>query len=428
MRRTHLGILIVFMLVFGLVLPVYATEKIVVLIENNPQLLQFHKEMAEEFSELWDVEVEIMTASGDYREQVGVLLASGVQLDITQLWAEAAAPYFEWDAFVDLNTFIEDDPDVQIENFAPARIEAFTWHGKLFGLPMNANAFLGYYNRDALKYAGLEPPEALGDKWNWAALKEYARLLSADTDGDGIIDRPALRMSLLPLERSLERSIPAFAEQAGGRIFDRYVDPTMATFSDAKSLQGLEFLVSLYVEGVASNAGNFYSGNNPMLLFEGPFVMAYLADANVSFDWGVMDLPMGPVHNGTIMLGIGYQIPASSKNQALAWEFIKYLANNVNSVNRMVEITGRTPAFIPALPDYQGLLLDRFRDRTVLNFASKIMSVHTFPGPVVRNLDEINSIIGRLMSQAANGEIPVEIAALEIDRRVNAILQEMSKD
>lgn len=74
MRRTHLGILIVFMLVFGLVLPVYATEKIVVLIENNPQLLQFHKEMAEEFSELWDVEVEIMTASGAYEEQVSALL------------------------------------------------------------------------------------------------------------------------------------------------------------------------------------------------------------------------------------------------------------------------------------------------------------------------------------------------------------------
>jgi len=411
------------MLVFGLVLPVYATEKIVVLIENNPQLLQFHKEMAEEFSELWDVEVEIMTASGAYEEQVGVLLAGGVELDITQLWAEGGAPYFEWDAFVDLNTFIEDDPDVQIENFAPARIEAFTWHGKLFGLPMNANAFLGYYNRDALEYAGLEPPEALGDKWNWAALKEYTRWLSADTDGDGIIDRPALWMPLNP-----QRSIAAFAEQAGGRIFDRYVDPTMATLSDAKSLQGLEFLVSLYAQRVASSGGNFSSGHNPMLLFEGPFAMANLADANVSFDWGVMDLPMGPVHDGTVMLGIGYQIPASSKNQALAWEFLKYLANNVNSINRMVEITGRTPAFIPALPDYQDLLLDRFRDRTVLNFASKIVSVHTFPGPVVSNLGGINPIIGRLMQQAADGEIPVDTAVLEIDRRVNAILQEMSKD
>ncbi len=397
--------------------PVEARERLVILVEANAQLRQFHEEMAQQFAQSHDVDIQVVTATGNYPEQVRVMLASGAQLDITQLWAEVAAPFFQTGAFLDLQPFLAGERDVRLRDFAPPRVQAFTWQGRLYALPANANVFLGYYNQDAFQKAGLEPPEQLGAGWNWSTLVQYARRLSSDQNGDGTPDMYGLTTST-----SLER-FPVFIEQAGGHVFDRYSDPTRATLSDPRSLVGLEFLAGLFTqERVAQIGRSFQRGEVAMVFPEGPFMAANLASAQLSFSWGAMDLPRGPVHNGTILLGIGYQITANARSPRLAWEFIKYLAANRASVSRMVQLTGRTPAYLPVLPAYREYL--QRQHTTVRVFADKLLDTNNFPGAIIPKLNDVRPVIEGLVRQALDGQISPRQAAAEIDRRVTAILGE----
>lgn len=395
-----------------------ARERLVVLVEASDTLWEFHTDVGAQFSQLYNADVEVVRATGDYAEQVKIMIASGAKLDVTQLWAEVAAPLFQAGALVDLRPFLARSEGFSLKDFAPGRVQAFTWHEKLYGIPINANAFLGYYNRDAFHEAGLTLPEHLGQGWNWDALLKYARRLTRDNDGDGVTDmygvNARFRMDRLP---------SVFTAQAGGGLFDRWLDPTEGQLSRAESLRGLEFIVRLFVEEqVAKDGVSFGKGKAAITLFEGPFGVVDNTNANLPFDWGVVDIPYGPLHNGTVILGIGYQIPASSSQQQLAWDFITFVAANRGAMRSMVETTGRSPAYIPALRTYREYLLN-FGDPTAVLYAEKIPHPQNISGTITPKLNAVQPIIESTLRKMAAGELSAQTAAYQIDRQVTAILK-----
>ena len=409
--KTRLHIDLRYMFCFVLVTTILATasvgalaqQKLVLFVEPNAQLADFHQELAAEFTKETGIEVEVIVSGGGYPEQVQVYIASGAQIDVTQLWAEGAAPLMAAGAYRDLTEYIERDPDVSISDFVPPRVTSFTWHGELLGLPMNANIYLGLYNRNAVLEAGLQPPDELGDGWDWNRLRGYARALSRDSNSDGAYDRYGL--SMVP---SMMRGGSVIIEQAGAHVFDAYANPTKVTLESDEGLAAVEFLHSLYVEdGTATWQGPGYwrQGNSALQLVAAPFDLSFNRDAALSFDWGVMPLPRGPVHDGTIMLGVGYQITKSSQNPDLAWRLIKFLATNTENVMRMVNFTGRMPGYIPALREYETYVVDTFGVPTARYFAERIISPHNFPGPILPRFGEVTRAFDSHIRSMINGEI-----------------------
>lgn len=119
--------------------------------------------------------------------------------------------------------------DVDLTDYYPQPLEAFTYEGKLQCMPQNISSLVVYYNKDLFKRAGLERP-VLG--WTWQEFRETALALTkGDTHGLGI-------------EPNIIRLAP-FVWSNGGEIVDDLREPTTLTLDQPESREALEYIVSL---------------------------------------------------------------------------------------------------------------------------------------------------------------------------------------
>ena len=87
------------------------------------------------------------------------------------------------------------DPE-ELEDFFPGALEAYTYKGKLYGIPMSMSVHVMLLNLDHFAEAGVEPPE--NGRWTWDEFVEKAKALTFDSDGDGVIDKYGFSTYILP--------------------------------------------------------------------------------------------------------------------------------------------------------------------------------------------------------------------------------------
>ncbi|MBC7093647.1 sugar ABC transporter substrate-binding protein [Candidatus Bipolaricaulota bacterium] len=104
------------------------------------------------------------------------LLVSESFLGWTQLFAS-------YGHFMDLTDLMM---EIGEETFFPGVLEGHLYKGRYYSIPYRNSTRVLVYNKDMFQAAGLDPnrpPET------WAELLEYAKKLTRDTNGDGIIDQ-----------------------------------------------------------------------------------------------------------------------------------------------------------------------------------------------------------------------------------------------
>jgi|LSQX01.2.fsa_nt_gb ABC-type glycerol-3-phosphate transport system substrate-binding protein len=124
-------------------------------------------------------------------------------------------------------------------------------------------------------------------EWTYDKMAEIARKATRDIDGDGTIDQMGLYADH---QRFYTHAVIAF-----GGSFERVVDGKIQfSLADPKSIQGLEFAVGLFREGVANNNywGNRKSGNFAMGYYYVHDLPNVGADSTDRF--GVVPPPKGP--------------------------------------------------------------------------------------------------------------------------------------
>lgn len=84
----------------------------------------------------------------------------------------------------------------ELEDFFPGALEAYTYKGKLYGIPMSMSVHVMLLNLDHFAEAGVEPPE--NGRWTWDEFVEKAKALTFDSDGDGVIDKYGFSTYILP--------------------------------------------------------------------------------------------------------------------------------------------------------------------------------------------------------------------------------------
>jgi len=124
------------------------------------------------------------------------------------------------------------------EDFYEIPMKAFEYDGALQCIPQNASSLAVYYNVDAFKEAGIEPP---GDSWTYDEFAAAAeKLTGKDRHGVGI-------------DLSTIRAAP-WVWAAGGELVDDPVNPTKFLFDTPEGRRGLEHVIALQKNGWAPNA------------------------------------------------------------------------------------------------------------------------------------------------------------------------------
>ncbi|ADI26638.1 extracellular solute-binding protein [Geobacillus sp. G4] len=109
------------------------------------------------------IDVEVLNPD-QYRDKLKVLAASNELPDVGLTWSNGfAEPYATGGQFAPLNDIIEKEFKDQ---FVPGTVEAYTFNGKSYALPMEMNITYIFYNKEIFKKYGLQEPKTFEDLKN----------------------------------------------------------------------------------------------------------------------------------------------------------------------------------------------------------------------------------------------------------------------
>lgn len=428
-RRSGRQTLIVFMLFMLIAIPCQAVEIIHLGSSSNGLIWQeFLEETAKKFEALHPgITINLQSLpSAQYLDAITVRAASGVPVDVYQLYPSIATTLIESGLVMDLRPFFEADKDIKLSDFVPFAVDAFTYDGMLWGFPAAAYPLINFYNVDMYQQNGLRTPNELGKDFTWERFIDSAKKMTKDNNGDGAMDQYGVFTS-----NDLWRWF-VYVNQAGGQVLNRLNNPDKSQFLTEPVRIGLKFFIDLFqTHNVAPQdftkwavATTFPKGQiGNVAVNSSSFVSTINQNPGVNFD--VSELPYGPDNNATAIFMSAYQISSTSKHPQETWEWLKFVAAELDNVRNFVRATGRVPVLRRLLGEYESLLPGSPPHMYVLQAMMVHPKVQTeYLSPVA---NEIRSAANTTVLQAIRGNIAVETALAQIDAKVTSLLAEVKR-
>lgn len=298
---------------------------------TNQLEIALYKDLAASFqARRPDIEVEILTPSGPWLEQLKVMIAGGAAPDaiFTANWW---IPELVHNNLVyDITEIAARDPEWNDSDFFPVMIEQTFYQGRRWAVPRHFSPMLIYFNRSLFEEVGLGDPP---DGWSWEEFKEYARRLTRRGDdssarwGVGSFQSEALSGNafLIPLVRSF-----------GGDLFSQ--DGLYLELASPTSVNAVQWFIDLTLQdGVSPSLSdvNAHRGHLVMMvdqklgmLLDIFYRVMQLRDAEVAFDWDLANLPVGPAGRVNRAAGGTHAVVRTTQHPLEAWEWIKFLASS----------------------------------------------------------------------------------------------------
>lgn len=120
-------------------------------------------------------------------------------------------------------------------DFYPQFLERATYKGKIYALPWFGTIRAMFYRKDLLAAAGVPEPTT---SWTWEEFLTYAKKLTRDLNGDGIVDQYGFGTS----GRYVSQYQP-FVRQNGADFVDE--ERNVATANDPAVIEAMQFYVDL---------------------------------------------------------------------------------------------------------------------------------------------------------------------------------------
>ena len=279
-----------------------------------------------------------------------------------------------------------DEVEIDLADYYPAPVEAFTFDGALQCMPQNTSNLAVYFNTDLFADAGIDPPF---EGWSWEEFRAIGeKLTKGDVRGIGI-------------EPSVIRLAP-FVWSNGGEVVDDLESPTTFTLDDPASREALEFIVGLVADGLipsekelaAQNLETrFSTGKLAMILSSRRDTPEFREVRGLNFD--VLPLPQAN-EPANILHSDGYCIAAQSDAKDAAARFIGFVVGTQGQT--ITALGGRTvpslmsvaqsPAFLDPsqAPAHSQVFLDAV--------------AHLRRTPVLPNWPEIEDVAEEILTRA----------------------------
>jgi len=227
------------------------------------------------------------------------------------------------------------------KTFDPVALKAFTYNGKLYGLPYVVEAVALYYNKDLVP----TPPKT------WAELKTIAKKLQDDKKAEqGYVLQEADAYHSFPILSGFGGYI--FGHDANGAL-----NPKDIGIDSPGGLKAAEELDSMVKAGLLRSGvtyqtmSDLFTSGKAGMVITGPWALADFRKAKVNY--GVAPIPT--MVEGTTpkpFVGVqGFMVNKFSKNELLAKTFLtEYIATD-ESMKALYEADPRGPAWLPLQKD-----------------------------------------------------------------------------
>jgi len=343
--------------------------------------------------------------------------------DISWIHSDFLQYLVEANAIYPMKTFIygqDSLPAKDVEDIYPSLMQAASWRGDLYSMPMEATDLCIIYNKDMFKKAGLDSEHG---PQTWEELVDYAKKLTIKVNGTQQIGffvpvYPAGG----PLGAWMEWQWMPFLWQAGGDIVDSL--QTRILVNSIEGVQALGLWRQIYNFENQSRFSVDYDAafvsQQVAMIVDGPWDLPRYRKILTNFRWGVAPLPAGPAGRSTIVGGEYLAIFKQSKHPKQAWTFIKWLMKpEVQALWSMK--SGYLPVrkSVMKLEDYQQYL------RTHPRFAEYVKSLDfgRAPRPIDYNELETSRYIAEAIEKATLGNSDPKSVLDEAAQKANKLLR-----
>lgn len=263
--------------------------------------------------------------------------------------------YCDSGMWADLDPFMKKTGLDKHKVFPKTLLDYTSYRGNQCALPLLADAFGMYYNKDAYKKAGIEHPPR--------TMSEFAEVSKKLTIRSG--KNSYKQVGYMPNFRFYQNSPDRLFAQWGPKYFDADGDSRLAEdpstyefFKTARQLAAVQggfddlerFRLTFGDEVSSQNA--FLTGKVAMHL-DGEWRGLMLDEAKAKFDWGVAPLPVPDDHADTygrgFITGTVAGIAHSSKHQNAAWELVRFLTADTKQVVNFANAIHNVPSTFAAL-------------------------------------------------------------------------------
>ena len=249
---------------------------------------------------------------------------------------------------LNLDPLIAADDSFDVSDFYLGTIDRYQWDGGTWGVPLNANFLLIFYDKDLFDAAGVDYPE---QGWTWDDFLATAQAVTM-RDGDEVTQWGFTNQYTGDL---------GLVQAKIGPIIDATSEPATARFEDPDVVAAFQWVADLYTEyeviPYAATSEEDFSAYEEIynMLEEGKIAM--WADSVESFAWrsqnrnlGVVPFPVSddnPNSSPTVSWGSGIlAVSAGTAYPDAAWEWISFLTEQDGDEMVFFGVDG--PTSVPA--------------------------------------------------------------------------------
>lgn len=217
--------------------------------------------------------------------------------------------YLETESLLPLDAIGDGPEQINVDDLAPAAIEAFTVDGTLYAVPANVATLQLYYNKALFADAGIDAPPATVDEF-----RDHAVRLT----GDGVY-------GLSVGERETIQMWPILQWLDGADIVD---EDGCSVLNSSASIESLTTWAALAQDGVmpvgltGAESDSLFSAGQAAMQLNGPWAAAGYLDAGI--DLGVAPVPTGVDGDVTLASTVPLAVSASTEHPAEAQQFLAW--------------------------------------------------------------------------------------------------------
>lgn len=360
-----------------------------------------------------NINVKIEVSDWDsYWTKLNTLVAGGTPPDV---FAMDAPLYLDWQsrgALLNLQPYLDKNPDMLTDVY-PQTLTAYKLGDGYYGLPRDFQTIVVFYNKDMFDTAGVPYPS---EDWTYDDLKETAKKLTLDTNGDGKTDQYGLWTDTWDMELFWSETIWAY----GGNIISD--DHTKTLLGEPDARKAWEYIDGLYKDGIMpmpATAGEYgddlFQAKVAAMTTIGHWAVPGYVQAGINI--GIAPMPTGSAGRATSVNSAGFVLSKDSKNPDAAFEFVKFAISPAGQ-KRLAQLGFAIPILksVATSDDY----LKQPGDLDQQVFLSALDYSHT--KPVFRGYEEWSSAVGDGLAPVWDGEADLDPTLDEVVKAADDIL------
>ena len=281
-----------------------------------------------------DIQVEYQQVDwGSINDYMTTAFETGSVPDIFHNESVQVLDYGRRGYLTDLAPLISDDMKNDVVDGAWATVD--DGDGALWGIPFLWESRIVLYNKDLFAEAGIEAP-TVDDPWTWDDMREAAKKLTVDADGNGTPEQWGAAISVSsPVNMLLNLGVGF-----GAQYFYQDGDNWTVQMNDAERALPQLIVDMMYTDKTASTDGlglsgpelfpGFFEGKYAMLPGIGVWARQQIVESGPeNFNWGVLP----PLVAETQEQGAQSQtlsIPEASQHKEEAMKFLSFFLDSEN--------------------------------------------------------------------------------------------------